>query len=75
MKLQEIEPVSNKLFDLQKEGKIALYGFNYGLSHSSAYVKIEFEMNSTRERVMRTMTGKDMEEAANNTMELLNLVK
>lgn len=75
MTLQDIIPARDKLFDLQREGKISINSFTYGLTHSSAYVKIEIEVNKTRERVIRTMTGKNMEEAVSNTVALLNQIK
>lgn len=73
--LTETLPIRTKLLELQRDGKIILYQFVYGLSHSEAYVKVEFEVNRTRERVQRTMKGKDIQEAADRTMELLGQVK
>lgn len=72
--LEETLPVRDKLFDLQKEGKISIYSFTYGLNHSESYVAIEFEVHKTREHVKRTLKGKDMKEAANKAIELLSQV-
>lgn len=73
--IAETLPIRNKLIELQREGVICIDNFTYGLNRRESYVNIAFEINKTHERVVRTMTGKTMQEAADSTMELLNQLR
>ena len=75
---ESIEPVRTKMIDLQRDRRISIRGFTYGVEKGNAFLTLEFDVlqlrTQTREYICRTFNAPAMDGAVTEALALLNLI-